>query len=120
MVGMVTLPGGNKRPILKLDKTQKLRWLGWYQVGTKDKGQILIRTQKLEVHVDTDFAGNWDPSKLRIEIQLDQIWLHHRICCGPILMEVPTAKVRWHYHQLNQSILLDSLCSLCNTIMSMN
>ena len=42
-----------------------LKWLGWYLVGTRDKGTILKldKTRELEVHVDADFAGNWDPAE---------------------------------------------------------
>ena len=42
-----------------------LKWLGRYLVGTRDKGTILKpdKTRELEVHVDADFAGNWDPAE---------------------------------------------------------
>ena len=41
-----------------------LKWLGRYLKGTKDKGLILKPEtgRGLEVHVDADFSGNWDPS----------------------------------------------------------
>jgi histone deacetylase 1/2 len=40
-----------------------MRWLTKYLIGTRDKGMILHPdvSRSLEVHVDADFAGNWDP-----------------------------------------------------------
>ena len=42
-----------------------MRWLGRYLHGTKDKGIILKpdASKDLEVYVDADFAGNWDPTE---------------------------------------------------------
>lgn len=42
-----------------------IRWLARYLKGTRDKGMILTPTQEkdLEVHVDADFAGAWDPTE---------------------------------------------------------
>ena len=42
-----------------------IRWLGRYLKKTKDKGLIFTPQldRGLEVHVDADFAGNWDPDE---------------------------------------------------------
>ncbi len=42
-----------------------IRWLARYLKGTRDKGIILkpTLTKDLEVHVDADFAGAWDPEE---------------------------------------------------------
>jgi hypothetical protein len=49
----------------KKEHGQAVWWLGRYQKVTKDKGTIL-RPQKgwgLELYVDTDFSGSWDPKE---------------------------------------------------------
>jgi hypothetical protein len=49
----------------KKEHAAAIRWLARYLKETRDKGTIL-RPQKgrgLEVHVDADFAGNWDPDE---------------------------------------------------------
>ena len=48
---------------LKIEHTRATRWLGRHLKGTVDKGAVLgpDPSQGLEVHVDADFAGNWDP-----------------------------------------------------------
>jgi hypothetical protein len=39
-----------------------IRWLARNLIGTKDKGFILKPNDKyLEIYVDTNFSGNWDP-----------------------------------------------------------
>jgi len=48
----------------KKEHGQAIRWLGRYLRGTRDKGTILGPVPKgkgLEVFVDADFAGTWDP-----------------------------------------------------------
>ena len=47
----------------KKEHAEAIRWLGRYLKGTRDKGTILKpdKSKGLEVHVDADFAGNWDP-----------------------------------------------------------
>lgn len=47
----------------KTEHGKAARWLGRYLHATKNKGTILnIDAKKgLEVHVDADYAGNWDP-----------------------------------------------------------
>jgi hypothetical protein len=42
-----------------------VRWLARYLKGTRDKGTILRADKEkgLEVFVDADFAGNWDPDE---------------------------------------------------------
>ena len=49
----------------KKEHGEAIRWLGRYLKGTKDKGTILRpnRDKGLEVFVDADFAGNWDPNE---------------------------------------------------------
>jgi hypothetical protein len=49
----------------KMEHTEALRWLGRYLKGTKDKGTILkpVKGQDLQMFVDADFAGNWDPEE---------------------------------------------------------
>ena len=49
----------------KKEHGEAVKWLDRYLKGTRDKGTIL-RPQKghdLEVFVDADFAGNWDPNE---------------------------------------------------------
>ena len=45
-----------------------IRWLARYLKGTRDKGLILSpqRDRDLEVYVDADFAGSWDPKAAHI------------------------------------------------------
>ena len=47
----------------KESHAKALRWLGRYLKGTRDKGLILNPKEGsgLEVYVDADFSGNWDP-----------------------------------------------------------
>ena len=47
----------------KESHAKALRWLGRYLKGTRDKGLILKpgNGKGLQVHVDADFSGNWDP-----------------------------------------------------------
>jgi len=49
----------------KEEHAKAIRWLARYLKGTRDKGTILRpdKTKGLEVYVDADFAGNWDPSE---------------------------------------------------------
>ena len=46
----------------KVEHGGAIRWLARYLKGTRDKGTYLRpdTTRGLEVHVDADFAGNWD------------------------------------------------------------
>jgi hypothetical protein len=47
----------------KQEHAKALRWLARYLKGTRDKG-LIIKPQPgkgLEVYVDADFSGNWDP-----------------------------------------------------------
>ncbi len=47
----------------KKERAEALKWLGCYLKEKRDKGTI-IRAQEgkdLEVYVDADFVGNWDP-----------------------------------------------------------
>ena len=45
-----------------------IRWLARYLKGTRDKGLILDprRDKELEVYVDADFAGCWDPKESHV------------------------------------------------------
>lgn len=47
----------------KKEHGEALRYLGRYLHATKDKGTIMKidKSKGLEVYVDADFAGNWDP-----------------------------------------------------------
>lgn len=47
----------------KIEHSKAIRWLGWYLLGTKEKGMIFVpdMTQGLEVFVNADFVGTWDP-----------------------------------------------------------
>ena len=47
----------------KESHAKAIRWLARYLKGTRDKGLIIKpkRDKGLEVYVDADFSGNWDP-----------------------------------------------------------
>ena len=47
----------------KESHAKAIRWIARYLKGTKDKGLILNpkKEKGLEVYVDADFSGNWDP-----------------------------------------------------------
>ena len=49
----------------KREHGQAVKWLGRYLKGTSDKGVILKpdTNKELEVFVDADYAGNWDPNE---------------------------------------------------------
>ena len=49
----------------KAEHGRALKWVGRYLKGTRNKGTIIKpdKSRGLEVHVDADFAGNWDPNK---------------------------------------------------------
>ena len=49
----------------KEEHAQAIRWLARYLKGTRKKGTILRpdKSKGLEVYVDADFAGNWDPKE---------------------------------------------------------
>jgi len=49
----------------KKKHAEAVKWLGRYLKGTRDKGTILRpnKDRDLEVHVDADFAGNWNPEE---------------------------------------------------------
>jgi len=49
----------------KEEHAKAIRWLARYLKGTRDKGTILRpdKSRGLEVYVDADFAGNWDPKE---------------------------------------------------------
>jgi hypothetical protein len=49
----------------KKEHGKAIRWLGRYLKGTRDKGTIYTPdfSRGLEVFVDADFAGNWDPKE---------------------------------------------------------
>ena len=49
----------------KKEHGEAARWLGRYLKGTMDKGTILKPNMRkdLEVFVDADFSGNWDPKE---------------------------------------------------------
>ena len=49
----------------KKEHGQAVKWLGRYLKATRKKGTILkpVKGKGLEVHVDADFSGNWDPKE---------------------------------------------------------
>jgi len=49
----------------KVEHGRAVRWLGRYLKGTRNEGTILRpdKTKGIEVYVDADFAGNWDPEE---------------------------------------------------------
>ena len=49
----------------KKEHGDAIRWVGRYLLGTKDKGTIIRPdpAKDMEVFVDADFAGNWDPGE---------------------------------------------------------
>jgi hypothetical protein len=49
----------------KVEHGEALRWLGRYLKHTRDKGTILkpVKGKGLELFIDADFAGNWDPTE---------------------------------------------------------
>ena len=49
----------------KVEHGEAIRWLGRYLKSTRNKGTILRPTKgkDLELFVDADFAGNWDPKE---------------------------------------------------------
>jgi hypothetical protein len=49
----------------KQEHAQALRWLGRYLRETRTKGTILrpVKGRDMEVYVDADFSGNWDPKE---------------------------------------------------------
>jgi hypothetical protein len=53
----------------KREHGEAVRWIGRYLIGTRNEGTILRpdATKGLEVYVDADFAGNWDPALAGID-----------------------------------------------------
>jgi hypothetical protein len=53
----------------KAEHAKAVRWIGRYLKGTKNDGTILRpdASKSLEVYVDADFAGNWDPKLAGID-----------------------------------------------------
>jgi hypothetical protein len=51
----------------KQEHAQALRWLGRYLRETRTQGTILrpVKGKDLEVYVDADFSGNWDPKETK-------------------------------------------------------
>ena len=46
----------------KREHGQAIRWIGRYLKGTRDKGYVMkANGRSLDLFVDSDFAGNWDP-----------------------------------------------------------
>ena len=47
----------------KKEHAKSVQWLDRYLNGTKDKFAILkpVKGENLEVFIDSNFAGNWDP-----------------------------------------------------------
>ena len=53
----------------KTEHGAAVRWIARYLKGTRDKGTILKPdpNRGLEVHVDADYAGNWDPEETQAQ-----------------------------------------------------
>jgi hypothetical protein len=51
----------------KQEHGEVIKWLGRYLIGTCDKGLILKPDGicDLEVYVDADYVGNWDPDDMQ-------------------------------------------------------
>jgi hypothetical protein len=49
----------------KMEHAKAVKWIGRYLKGTRNEGTILQPepNKGLEVYVDADFAGNWDPKE---------------------------------------------------------
>jgi hypothetical protein len=49
----------------KQEYGKAIRWIARYLKGTREKGLIIKprKDRELEVYVDADFAGNWDPKE---------------------------------------------------------
>ncbi|MGL5934409.1 MAG: Ty1/Copia family ribonuclease HI, partial [Cetobacterium sp.] len=47
----------------KIEHTKAVEWLTRYLMGTRNRGYIIKpdRSKSVEIYVDADFAGNWDP-----------------------------------------------------------
>ena len=47
-----------------MEHANAVKWIGKYLKGTSTEGTIMRpdRDKSLEVYVDADFAGNWDPN----------------------------------------------------------
>jgi hypothetical protein len=61
----------------KRPHTEAVRWLVYYLIGTRTRGYYIDLSSKqgLEVYVDTDFSGNWDPTMP--ELDRDTARLRH-------------------------------------------
>jgi hypothetical protein len=59
------LEKGSRSNIAYITHGEAVKWLGRYLKGTRDKGTILrpVEGRDLEVFLDADFAGNWDPNE---------------------------------------------------------
>ena len=51
----------------KLEHGTAIKWIGRYLKGTADRGTYMRpnKSKGLEVHVDADFVGNWDPTDVQ-------------------------------------------------------
>jgi hypothetical protein len=47
----------------KVEHTKAVKWLTRYLMGTRDRGYLIKPDpdKSVEIYVDADFAGNWDP-----------------------------------------------------------
>ena len=47
----------------KIEHTEAVEWLTRYLIGTRNRGYIIKPdpNKSVEIYVDADFAGNWDP-----------------------------------------------------------
>jgi hypothetical protein len=75
---------------------EAVRWLGRYLYATKDKGTIMkpIPEKDLEVFVDADFNGNWDPKDANWDTDTARSRhgrVYYYLCRMSYCMEVTTA-----------------------------
>lgn len=70
----------------KMEHAKAVKWIGRYLKGTKDEGTILRpdNTKSLEVFVDADFAGNWDPNVAGTDRSTARSRHGYYICYGGI------------------------------------
>jgi hypothetical protein len=59
----------------KVEHAQALQWLGRYLEETQNKGTILrpVEGKDMEVYVDADFSGNWDPKETQ-DVNTARLW----------------------------------------------
>jgi hypothetical protein len=77
----------------KKEHGQALRWLGRYLKPTRSQGTILRvdESKDLEVYMDANFSGNWDPNEAEDPDSSFSAWLYHYVCWVRCLVEIANA-----------------------------